>query len=395
MAFPKSEFAPRNDPRQLAMDQALFLRQSEPIQSLPAPPSPMHSRDKVVKVTAVRRRDHLPLVESMESGATPLVDAITEHRSRGIASFSTPGHRRGAGASHELRSLLGDDLFASDIWLNTGHFERTLRTAETLAAETWGGDRAYFLTNGSTSANHAALLALVRPGAEVIVSRDVHKSIIVGMVLSGVMPIYVTPRIHPTLGMSLGPDPQAVAQALAAHPQAKLVILVSPTYWGVAADISAIVEIAHQRDVPVFVDEAWGPHLPFHPALPAPALASGADCAVTSVHKLLGCLSQASLLLTRGKRIDEGRFETAVRMVRSTSPSLPMLASIDACRQQMATNGRSMLDSLLDLAQDTRVRLDAIPGIEIVTADSPRATGRSRRSNPVGHRRQWTWVDWG
>jgi arginine/lysine/ornithine decarboxylase len=299
----------------------------------------------------------------------PLVAALAEYRERGTVPFSTPGHRSGAAAHPGLRALLGDDLFAADVWLNTGHFERTLRAAEALAADSWLADRAFFLSNGSTSANHAALLALIRPGDQVIVSREVHKSIIAGLILAGACPVYVTPRFHLRLGISLGPDPVAIANALVTHPTARLVILVSPNYWGVAADVGAIVEIAHARDVPVFVDEAWGPHLPFHPDLPRSALALGADCVVTSVHKLLSSLSQASLLLTRGNRIDAGRVETAVRMVRTTSPSMPILASIDACRQQMATSGQSMLDALLSLAAEITSRLNVLPGIDVINAE--------------------------
>jgi arginine/lysine/ornithine decarboxylase len=265
--------------------------------------------------------------------------------------------------------MLGGELFAADVWLETGAYDRTLRAAESLAATAWGADRSFFLGNGSSSGNHAFLLAAIAPGDEVVVARDLHKSMLAALILTGAHPVYVAPRLHPALGIGLGVHPDDVAAVLDAHPAAKLVALVSPTYFGVAADLAAITSVAHARDVAVYVDEAWGPHFTFHPRLPPSAMAAGADGAVTSTHKMLSSLSQSSILNVRDGRVAPGRVASAVKLTQTTSPLLPLLASIDACRRQMALEGEARLEHTLELAADERRRLEMLPGVDILDAD--------------------------
>ncbi|HEY7031719.1 MAG TPA: aminotransferase class I/II-fold pyridoxal phosphate-dependent enzyme [Thermomicrobiales bacterium] len=299
----------------------------------------------------------------------PLLAALREYREREIVPFSTPGHKQGAAVDDEAMAVLGASTFAADVWLNAGDFDRCLRAAESLAADAWGAERGFFLSNGSSAGNHAALLATVNPGDVVIVNRDLHTSLLAGLILSGARPVYVMPRLHPELDASLGLEAAEVAAALRRHPEAKLIALVSPTYWGVASDVAAIAAVAHEHGVPLYVDEAWGPHFAFHPALPRPALASGADLAVTSVHKLLSGLGQGALLLARGSRVDPGRLAASVRMTRSTSPSVRIYASLDACRRQMALAGEALLERTLALATEARRRLGRIRGLTVLDAD--------------------------
>ena len=302
------------------------------------------------------------------SGRMPILEALRTYQQARTTPFSTPGHKLGAGMSDELHNLLGADFFRADIWLNTAEHDAIVRAAEDLAAGVWGADRTFFLVNGSSGGNHAFLLATLNPGDEVIVGRDVHTSILTALVLTGARPIYVAPRLHPEFDLGLGPDPDDIAAALAAYPAAKLVILTSPTYWGIAAEVAAITDVAHAYGVPVYVDEAWGPHLPFHPALPPAAMASGADAAVTSPHKLLSGLSQAALLHATGRAIDLSRLATVVRMMQTTSPLVPILASLDGCRRQMAFHGETLLDQAIDLATDAARRLHQVPGLDVLDA---------------------------
>jgi arginine/lysine/ornithine decarboxylase len=299
----------------------------------------------------------------------PIVEALRAYQRAGTISFATPGHKHGAGFDTELHALLGADLGGADVWLNTADHSAALAAAETLAAETWDADRVFFLSNGSSGGNHAFLLATLAPGDEVIVGRDLHQSLLTALVMTGARPVYVSPRLHPELGVGIGIDPENVDSALAAHPAAKLVAVVSPTYWGVASDLSAIAAVAHRRGVPLYVDAAWGPHFGFHPAFPASALACGADGAVTSPHKLLSGLSQAALLQLRGARIDAARVASTVAMTRTTSPLLPILASLDACRRQMALSGEALLGRALTMADIARRRLRAIPGVALLDAE--------------------------
>ncbi len=226
-----------------------------------------------------------------------------------MASFATPGHKLGNGMDAELVALFGADAFASDIPVSGGadsiHFKHeTWRLAEELGADAWNADRTFYLVNGSSTGNLAFLTAQVRPGDKVIVARDVHKSLMVALIQSGARPVYISPRLHPKLDIGLGIEAQDVDDALRKHPDAKLVILVSPSYCGVSSDLTAIAEVAHARNVPVYVDEAWGPHFHFHPALPQSAMDSGVDGAVASTHKVLGAFTQSAVLHIKGPRVN-------------------------------------------------------------------------------------------
>ncbi|MCC6944478.1 MAG: aminotransferase class V-fold PLP-dependent enzyme [Thermomicrobiales bacterium] len=283
-----------------------------------------------------------------------------------MTPYLSIGHRVGAAASEEILDLLGADLFASNTWITADAYDRALRASETLAADAWGAGRSFYLVDGSSSGNHAILLACLRPGDKVVISRDIHWSMLVALILTGAEPIYVAPRLDEVHDIGLGLDPSDVAQALDRHPDAKLVAIVSPSFCGVATDVAAIAGVAHARGIPLFVDEAWGAHFHFHPLLPPSAMASGADAAVASVHKLLPAISQGSVLHVQGERINYDRLATAVRMMQTTSPLLPTVASLDAARRQMALDGERLLDRVITLARETRRRLDDIPGFEVV-----------------------------
>jgi arginine/lysine/ornithine decarboxylase len=300
--------------------------------------------------------------------AAPLLSAIANYQRPGTVAFSTPGHKGGAGADDELRALLGEQVFAADVWLNMGDLHDALQDAEDLAADAWGAETAHFLVNGSSSGNHALLQSQLGPGDEVIVARDTHRSLIAGLVATGACPVFVAPRLHDARDIGLGSDPVDVAAALDAHPGAKMVVVTSPTYHGVVSDVAAIARLAHGRGIPLYVDQAWGAHLRFHPSLPPSAIDAGADAVVISPHKTLSALSQGAILLVKGPRIDRERLCGAVRMTQTTSRNLPILASLDAARRQVAMQGWASMERCLSLAARVRAGLRAIPGIEIVDA---------------------------
>lgn len=304
----------------------------------------------------------------------PMVEGIKRYRESQIAPFSTPGHKQGIGMDPALRELYGEQALLSDIPVSGGaddlHFKwGTLRQAEDLGADAWGADRTFYLVNGSSTGNHAYLLATLKPGDEIVVARDIHKSLLVALIHTGARPIYVAPRLHPDLDVGLGIDAADVAATLDAHPNAKLVALVSPSYCGVSSDLRAIAAVAHARGVPVYVDEAWGPHFHFHPALPASAMASGIDGAVASTHKVLGAITQSAILNVQGALVDARRVETAVGMTQTTSPAAYILASIDACRRQMVLHGRTLLDRTIALADEARRRLQRIRGVDVLDGE--------------------------
>ncbi len=299
-----------------------------------------------------------------------MVEHIRDLRDRHIVPYLSIGHRLGMAVDPETLALLGQDLFESNTWITADAYDAALHASEVLAADAWGAERSFYLVDGSSSGNHALMLATLGPGDEVIISRDLHWSMLVALILTGARPVYVAPQLDGTRDLGLGADPADIADALERHPAARLVALVSPSFCGIAADVPAIAEVAHARGVPLYVDEAWGPHYHFHADLPASAMASGADAAVASVHKLLPAISQGSVLHVQGQRIDRERLATAVRMMQTTSPLLPTVASLDGARRQMALDGEALLGRVIELARSFRRRISEIDGYEMVGSET-------------------------
>jgi len=305
---------------------------------------------------------------SLDHRRAPMIEHIRDLRARGIVPYLSIGHRLGVAADPEIVALLGRDLFESNTWVSAVEYDVALHEAEALAADAWGADRSFYLVDGSSAGNHALFMAALRPGDEVIVSRDVHWSILVAIIISGATPVYVSPTLDQNHDVGAGVDAEAVRRAFAEHPNARLVVIVSPSWCGVASDLAAIAEVAHAHGAPMYVDEAWGPHFHFHPELPASAMASGADASVTSVHKILPAVSQGSVLHVRGSLIDQERLATSVRMMSTTSPMLPIVATLDAARRQMALGGEQRLDEVIRLSRKARAAIDAIPGYSVLSA---------------------------
>jgi arginine/lysine/ornithine decarboxylase len=312
----------------------------------------------------------LPLLDQTQM---PLISALQTATQWDHAPFYMPGHKRGQGSPAALVNLLGQAALAADLPELPGLdnlFAATgvIQAAQALAADAFGAERTWFLVNGSTGGVEAMILATCSPGDKIILPRNVHRSAISGLILSGAAPIFVQPDYDPELDIAHSLTPAAIAQALAQHGDAKAVMLVSPTYYGVCGNISAIAELAHAHDLPLLVDEAHGPHFAFHPDLPTPALQAGADLVVQSVHKVLAGLTQSALLHRQGHRVDCDRVCRALSLIQSTSPNYLLLASLDAARQQMATTGKELMTRTLALAEEARRRIAAIPYLSVLDA---------------------------
>ncbi len=302
---------------------------------------------------------------------TPLTDALLEYRASAMAAFHTPGHKLGAGAPADLVEAVGRPMLQADFGVANG-LEDTqessglLARAEALAAQAWGADIAHFLVNGSTSGVQALVLAVAGPGDTIIVPRNSHKSLLAGLIFSGAHPVYVEPAVHPGWGVAANVPTHRVLAALDAHPDAKAVFVTSPSYNGFCADVEALAERAHAAGMPLIVDQAWGAHLRFCSKLPVDAMAAGADAAVASVHKLLSGLSQASIVLARRGRLDTDRLRAMVRMLQTTSPLAPILASIDSARAQMVADGERLWTAALVLADRARAEIAQIEGMTVL-----------------------------
>ena len=302
---------------------------------------------------------------------TPLIDALKACTTRPHSPFYTPGHKGGIGISPILTNLLGKDVFRADLTElaeldNLFTPQSVILAAQELAAEAFGAEKTWFLVNGSTCGIEAAILATCRTGDKIILPRNVHSSVISGLILSGAIPIFIYLAYNSDLDIAHSITPESLKTALAKHPDAKAVLIVYPTYNGVCGDLPAIAHITHQYNIPLIVDEAHGAHFHFHPDLPTSALTAGADLTVQSIHKTLGAMTQASMLHIQGNRIDIDRVNKALQLVQSTSPSFILLASLDAARQQMAIDGKKLLSQTLELANKARNEINQIPGLSIL-----------------------------
>ncbi|MEM9218466.1 MAG: aminotransferase class I/II-fold pyridoxal phosphate-dependent enzyme [Cyanobacteria bacterium P01_F01_bin.150] len=317
---------------------------------------------------------------------TPFLTALYHASQRHHAPFYAPGHKQGRGISTSMVQLLGAGSLRADLpelpeldSLFTP--EGAILEAQTLAAQTFGADQTWFLANGSTCGIQAAILAVCGPGDRILLPRNVHQSVISALILSGAVPIFIAPDYDPEWDMAHGIDPAAVATALLTHPAIKAIMIVSPTYYGTCSDVDAIARLAHAHQIPLIVDEAHGPHFGFHPDLPCSALSAGADVAIQSTHKVLSAMTQASMLHLKHpqdgpQRISPQRISQSLQLVQSTSPNALLLASLDAARHQMATQGHKLMQYTLNLAERARAELNQLPGLQVFEArDQNRSPG--------------------
>lgn len=298
----------------------------------------------------------------------PLFEALREYARLDMAPFHTPGHKQGESIPSEFRELLGDTVFRIDLTElpevdNLHDPDGVIKEAQELAAAAHGADHTFFLVNGSTTGNNVMVMAACEPGDEILIPRNAHKSVLGGVILSGARPIYMDPVWDPELAVAHGVTPQEVERHLRAHPNAKAVLVVNPTYFGGCSDLAAIARVAHEHGKPLLVDEAHGPHFHFHRGLPLSAIQAGADMVVQSTHKIVSGMTQASMLHLRGERVDVKRTRNVLMLLQSTSPSYVLMASLDVARRQMALEGERLLSGTLALAEQARERLNLIPGI--------------------------------
>jgi lysine decarboxylase len=296
-------------------------------------------------------------------GSAPLLDAWLRFQESAPTPFTIPGHK-------QRHDLVGD-VVAGDIPLYGGLDTMKLSAgvlaeAEARAARLWGADVCRFSTGGATHANQALALAVGGDGGTVIVSRTLHRSLLIGLVLAGLTPVWVKPEVEAATGLPLGVAPETLRAALAAHPEARAVFIGDPSYVGTVGDVPGLADAAHAHGIPLIVDAAWAAHFGFHPDLPPHPLQAGADAMVTSAHKTLPAWSQAALVLANTERIDPARLDAGVEATATTSPAGAILASIDASRALLERDGHELLAAAIAATRASRDRLQEVDGLLVL-----------------------------
>ena len=317
-------------------------------------------------------------MKQLDQSRAPIYEALEEFRQMRVVPFDVPGHKRGRG-NPELTEFLGQQCIGVDVNSmkpldNLCHPVSVIREAEILAAEAFGAENAFLMVGGTTSAVQSMVLTACKRGDEIILPRNVHRSVINALVLNGAIPVYVNPEVDKRLGIALGMKREQVANAIKEHPNAVAVLVNNPTYYGICSDLKAIVKMAHDAGMLCLADEALGTHFYFGDNLPISAMAAGADMAAVSMHKSGGSLTQSSLLLT-GKNVNPGYVRQIINLTQTTSGSYLLMSSLDISRRNLALRGKKIFKQVQDLAEYAREEINAIGdydafGKELIDGDA-------------------------
>lgn len=307
----------------------------------------------------------------MDHHRTPLFSALKKHAQNNPVQFHIPGHKKGAGMDEEFKQWIGVNALSIDL-INIAPLDdlhrpvSVIKEAQELASDAFGADHTFFSVQGTSGAIITMILSVCAQGDKIIVPRNVHKSVMTAVIIAGAKPIFISPAMDERLGIAHGITTSSVRKALELHPDAKAVLVINPTYFGISTNLKEIVDLVHQYDMPVLVDEAHGAHIHFHERLPVSAMEAGADMAATSIHKLGGSLTQSSILNMKAGRVDPKRVQSIISMLTTTSTSYILLASLDAARRHLAINGWNLADQSIGLAEYAREKINQIDGLYCV-----------------------------
>ena len=307
----------------------------------------------------------------------PIVEALKTAYENPTYQFHIPGHTKGKAIFKDFRKLIGEkalNIDTTDEFDNLGTLHPAtgpIKEAQELAAEAFGAKKTFFLLNGSTAGNLALAMALTKKGDKVIVNRNCHRSVLTGMIISGAEPIWICPNRIEDWSIWGNTDAAQIEELINKNPDVSMVWITNPTYEGVVSDIKAISTVCKRHNIPLIVDEAHGCLWNFNKHLPETALKLGADAVVHSLHKTGGSMSQSSMLhISKDSCLNVEAVEKALKLLHTTSPSLMLLASLDAARANLQSkNGQILLERAVKNAKYLRTRLDSIQGLHQLKAD--------------------------
>jgi len=288
-----------------------------------------------------------------EKMKAPLFEKLLHHSKAETVSLHVPGHKMGQGfnpiGKEVYKDILTIDMTEIADLDDLHQPEGIILEAEERAAKLFQADHTFFLVNGSTSGNLAMILSVCQPGDKIIVQRNVHKSVIHGMMLAKVQPIYLNPEWIPELGITGSITLSQLIDSLQKHPDVKAVFLMNPNYYGIGIDLTQMIDLVHQYHIPVLIDEAHGAHFGFHPAFPLSSIQMGADMVVQSTHKTLSAMTMGSMLHLKSGFVDLERVKTFLSMIQTSSPSYPIMASLDLTRHWIETEGETLWENALQV----------------------------------------------
>ena len=290
---------------------------------------------------------------------TPLLDALEKYKESPCVGFHIPGHNRGNGVLGRFEDLVGRDALLLDTTdefdgLGTLHpATGAIGDAMKLASIAYNSKKTFFITSGSTISNLAIAFGVISPNDEIIVARNSHRSVITGTMLSGANATWLMPKLLNDWSIFGAIEAEELEYQLNLKPNAKFVWIVNPTYEGMVSDIKKMAEICKKHNVPLIVDEAHGSLWNFSDELPASALELGADAVVHSLHKTGGSMTQSSMLhIAKGSKLDVHKIEHALKLLHTTSPSVLLLASLDAARAHLGSNeGKKLIKNAIENAK--------------------------------------------
>lgn len=318
------------------------------------------------------------MMDLLKQGRAPIYEALQRYKSMRVVPFDVPGHKQGKG-NPQLAEFLGEKCLSVDVNSmkpldNLVHPVSVIKEAEELAADAFGADHAFFMVNGTTSAVQSMIMSVCKQGDLIIMPRNVHRSAINALIISGAIPVYVNPGVNRQLGIPLGMSVEDVKEAIRQHPEAKAVFINNPTYYGICSDLKSITELAHAYNMAVLVDEAHGTHFYFGDNLPLNGMAAGADLSAVSMHKTGGSLTQSSFLL-KSDRLGTGHVRQMINLTQTTSGSYLLLSSLDISRRNLALDGKGIFAKVSGLAHYARAEVNKIGGYyafgpELINGDS-------------------------